>query len=42
MQTRQLPNLEFIVVDGADHYFRDLYADELVETMLEMIESVGQ
>jgi len=42
MQTRQLANLEFIVVDGADHYFRDLYADELVEAMLELIESAGQ
>jgi hypothetical protein len=29
-------------VDGADHYFRDLYADEVVETMLELIESAGQ
>ena len=25
------------IMDGADHYFRDLYADELVESMLEFI-----
>jgi pimeloyl-ACP methyl ester carboxylesterase len=42
MQTREFSNLEFLVVDGADHYFRDLYADEVVETMLELIESAGQ
>lgn len=30
-------NFQFINMDGADHYFRDLYADELVETVIEFI-----
>jgi len=28
---------KLIVIDGADHYFRDLYAEELVEELMEFI-----
>jgi len=31
-------NIEEYYLDGADHFFRDLYADELVEQMLEWLE----
>jgi len=40
MQGHGHTNLEFIVVDGADHYFRDLYADEVVEAMLDILDRV--
>ncbi|MEN8176762.1 MAG: alpha/beta hydrolase [Pseudomonadota bacterium] len=29
---------ELLVIDGSDHFFRDLYADELVEAVVEFIE----
>lgn len=29
--------VEVVVIDGADHFFRDLYAEELVEAVLEFI-----
>jgi len=29
---------QFNVIDGADHSFRDLYADEVIETIIEFIE----
>ena len=38
MAKLELPAVEFLVIDGADHYFRDLYADEVVESMLNLIE----
>jgi alpha/beta superfamily hydrolase len=28
---------QLIVIEGADHFFRDLYADELVESALEFM-----
>jgi pimeloyl-ACP methyl ester carboxylesterase len=31
------PLVEHYWVDGADHFFRDLYADELVEVLLEWL-----
>ncbi len=30
-------NLEIVVMDGADHFFRDLYAEEVVEKALEFM-----
>lgn len=30
-------NVEMIIVDGADHYFRDLYAEDLVDQLIEFI-----
>ena len=38
MAKLELPTIEFLMIDGADHYFRDLYADEVVESMLDLIE----
>ena len=32
--------VEMVVIDGADHFFRDLFADELVEATLEFLERV--
>ena len=31
-------DFQFNVIDGADHSFRDLYADEVIETIIEFIE----
>ena len=31
------PGVETVVIDGADHYFRDLYAEELVEQVVEFM-----
>ena len=31
----QPENLEVVIVDGADHFFRDLYAEEVVEKIME-------
>lgn len=31
------PLVEDYWIEGADHFFRDLYADELVEQMLEWL-----
>ncbi len=31
-------NVELLSIDGADHFFRDLYADELVEAAMEFLE----
>jgi pimeloyl-ACP methyl ester carboxylesterase len=42
MQNLNFSNLDFITVDGADHYFRDLYADDVAEAILGLIESVGE
>ena len=33
-------NVEVLVIDGADHFFRDLYADELVEAAMEFIQGL--
>jgi len=33
------PNIEWLDVDGADHFFRDLYADDIVDAILERMES---
>lgn len=39
LQASDLPeNIQVRVVDGADHFFRDLYAEELVEQALEFIQ----
>jgi pimeloyl-ACP methyl ester carboxylesterase len=38
MAKLELPAVEFVVIDGADHYFRDLYADDVVESMLNLID----
>jgi alpha/beta superfamily hydrolase len=35
-------NVEFILVDGADHYFRDLYADDIVEAMVDAIVTLNE
>lgn len=32
------PQIEHISIEGADHYFRDLYADELVELIVDFME----
>jgi pimeloyl-ACP methyl ester carboxylesterase len=32
------PDVEIIEIEGADHFFRDLYADELVEYAIEFID----
>jgi pimeloyl-ACP methyl ester carboxylesterase len=32
------PDVELVEIEGADHFFRDLYADELVEIAVEFIE----
>jgi pimeloyl-ACP methyl ester carboxylesterase len=31
---------QLVVIDGADHFFRDLYADEVVEGMVEFMEGL--
>jgi pimeloyl-ACP methyl ester carboxylesterase len=31
------PGVELVVIDGADHYFRDLYAEDLVDQVIEFI-----
>lgn len=33
------PLIQHIIIEGADHYFRDLYADEVVEQIMEFMES---
>jgi len=33
-------NLMVEVIDGADHFFRDLYADDAVTLIVELIESL--
>jgi pimeloyl-ACP methyl ester carboxylesterase len=38
MARLDLPAVDFLIIDGADHYFRDLYADDVVEAMLNLIE----
>jgi alpha/beta superfamily hydrolase len=40
MQLRDFSNVEFVMVDDADHFFRDLYADDVVEAMIENIFSL--
>ena len=36
---QQLPEGSSLdIIDGSDHFFRDLYADEVVEALLEKIE----
>lgn len=30
--------VESLMIEGADHYFRDLYADELIEAMIEFLD----
>jgi alpha/beta superfamily hydrolase len=40
MQLRNFSNVEFIMVDDADHFYRDLYADDVVEVMVENISSL--
>ena len=37
LELQEFSNVEFILVDGADHYFRDLYADDIVEAMVDAI-----
>jgi len=33
-------NVEFVVIDGADHFFRDLYAEDLADRALDFIDSL--
>ena len=33
----RLPHIEVQTIDGADHFFRDLYADDLVEQVLQWL-----
>jgi len=33
-------NVQFVVIDGADHFFRDLYADDLTDRALDFIDSL--
>ncbi|OOZ37063.1 hypothetical protein [Solemya elarraichensis gill symbiont] len=33
-------NLQMSVIDGADHFFRDLYAEDLADEAVEFIESL--
>ena len=40
MELRNFSNVEFIMVDDADHFYRDLYADDVVEAMVENISSL--
>jgi pimeloyl-ACP methyl ester carboxylesterase len=40
LELQEFSNVEFILVDGADHYFRDLYSDDIVEAILDSIESL--
>ncbi|MCO4837916.1 MAG: alpha/beta hydrolase [Oceanospirillaceae bacterium] len=40
LEVRELSNVEFILVDGADHYFRDLYSDDIVEAILDSIDTL--
>ena len=42
LEVREFSNVEFILVDGADHYFRDLYSDDIVETMVDSIEALTE
>ena len=42
LEFHKFSNVEFILVDGADHYFRDLYSDDIVEAILDSIESLTQ
>ena len=37
-----LDHVRFEVLEDADHYFRDLYADEIIEYMLEQLDEVMQ
>ncbi|MCP4879838.1 MAG: alpha/beta hydrolase [Gammaproteobacteria bacterium] len=40
IETADLPQVRFEILEDADHFFRDLYADEVLELMLEHIEEV--
>ena len=31
---------KLVAIDGADHFFRDLYADEIVDATVEFLESL--
>ncbi|MEZ5477161.1 MAG: hypothetical protein R3E95_06650 [Thiolinea sp.] len=31
-------NISLQTIDGADHFFRDLYADEMAEAMVEFLD----
>lgn len=33
-------NVQFVVIDGADHFFRDLYAEDLADRALEFIDAL--
>ena len=33
-------NLQTITIEGADHFFRDLYMDEVIEGTLEFLEGL--
>jgi pimeloyl-ACP methyl ester carboxylesterase len=35
-------NLEVVIVDGADHFFRDLYAEEVVEKIMETMDKPAE
>jgi pimeloyl-ACP methyl ester carboxylesterase len=40
IEAADLPQVRFEILEDADHFFRDLYADEVLELMLEHIEEV--
>jgi pimeloyl-ACP methyl ester carboxylesterase len=42
LENRELSNVEFILVDGADHYFRDLYSDDIVEAIVDSIDTLTE
>lgn len=42
VEAADLPQVRFEILEDADHYFRDLYADEVLEFMLEQLDEVMQ
>ena len=40
LEAREFSNVEFILVDGADHYFRDLYSDDILDAILDSIDTL--
>ncbi|MEY3038648.1 MAG: hypothetical protein RL143_1215, partial [Pseudomonadota bacterium] len=40
MEGMNKENVELVVIDDADHFFRDLFADEVAEYAVDFIESL--
>jgi pimeloyl-ACP methyl ester carboxylesterase len=36
----EMPNIQLQVIDGADHFFRDLYAEDLADAAVEFLEAL--